>query len=279
MTGFVTKMVAIDLDRVGTLIREAAETIILPRWRQLQPHEITEKAKGDFVTIADHEAEALLTAGLQALAPGVPVIGEEAAAANPALLQGLDRVPALWLVDPVDGTQNFVHGHDRFAVMIAYVVGGRTVASWIYLPATGKMAVAEAGSGAWIDGVRIKIPPAPPVAAMIGAAHIKRLPEPLRHQVAANLAQFAANRPAYCAGFDYVSLVEGARHFSFYYRTLPWDHAPGALLVREAGGIASRFDGEPYRPLDLKAGGRGEGLLSASDSRSWARVHDTLFSA
>lgn len=270
----------VDMDRVCGLIREVAATAVMPRWQQLEKHEISEKAAGDFVTAADHEAEALLIKGLKDLTPYAAVVGEEGASADPALLHDLAALPRLWILDPVDGTQNFIRGSDRFCIMVAYLEHGVVRASWIYLPVRDQMAVAEFGGGTEINGQRVYPPALPPtVGGMIGAAHVKRLPEPLRTTVKDNLRQFAANKPAYCAGFDYVALLEGKRHFSLYNRTLPWDHAPGTFLLAEAGGKSARFDGRAFEPADLDEYGKGWGLLSAPTAESWAQIHAALFKA
>lgn len=264
----------IDIEAVSRLVREVAAGVVLPRWKQLAPGDVQEKEPGDLVTIADREAEARITDGLRALLPGVPVIGEEAVAAHPHLMQDLRTLPALWFVDPVDGTQNFVRGDDRFAVMVTYLHGGQTAASWIYLPVQDRLAVAERGSGTRMNGERVLLPhPPASIHDLIAAAHIKRMAEPLRGQVQERLKQFASNRPAYCAGYDYLALLDGRRHFLLYNRTLPWDHAPGALLASEAGGHAARFDGGPFDPLALEA----MGLLVAPDNASWSRVRAALF--
>ncbi|HEY8352267.1 MAG TPA: inositol monophosphatase family protein [Sphingomonadales bacterium] len=266
------------IDRVTALLREVAAKAVMPRWRQLQPHEIAEKEKGDLVTAADREAEDLLTVALRDIKPGSAVIGEEAAAANPAILSDFGALPSLWLVDPVDGTSNFIRGSDRFALMVAYLERGVVRASWIYLPTQDKFAVAEAGSGAWINGRRVKAPEPPAeIAAMTGAAHVNRLPEPLRAQVKSHLKRFHDNQPAFCAGYDYVALLEGSRHFSLYNRTLPWDHAPGTFLLAEAGGKSARFDGSAFIPDELDEYGKGRGLLSAPTRESWQRIRDALF--
>lgn len=266
------------IDQVSALLREVAAAVVMPRWRQLQPHEISEKEKGDLVTAADHEAEDLLTAALREIKPGSAVIGEEAAAADPAILADFGALPALWLVDPVDGTNNFIRGSERFALMVAYLERGIVRASWIYLPALDKFAIAEAGGGAWLNGRRITAPEPPrALAGMTGAAHVNRLPEPLKAQVKSHLKHFAGNRPAYCAGYDYVALLEGSRHFSLYNRTLPWDHAPGTFLLAEAGGKSARFDGRAFMPAELDEYGKGRGLLSAPTAESWERIRAALF--
>ncbi len=96
-----------DMDAVGQILREAAATTVVPRFRMLADHEIEEKSPGEVVTIADREAEAMITTRLQAMLPGVPVVGEEAVAADPSLIEAITTGPCVWLVDPLDGTANF----------------------------------------------------------------------------------------------------------------------------------------------------------------------------
>lgn len=264
-----------DIEHVAALIREVALEVVLPRWRRLTPEEVREKAPGDLVTDIDMAAEARLEDGLKALTPGVPVIGEERVAALPHLLDELPGLPHAWIVDPIDGTANYVRGQEAFAVMVSYVVGGRVAAAWVYLPAFDEMASAEAGSGAWINGGRVRPPElSDDPAEMVGSAHTGRLPPLLREAVRANLKRIKDNRPAFCAGFDYLALLHGRRHFTLYSRTLPWDHLPGALLVTEAGGKAARFDGEPFLDAAFKP---GPGILSAMSDWVWRRAQEALF--
>ncbi|MFC1434580.1 inositol monophosphatase [Streptacidiphilus sp. N1-3] len=262
----------IDMEAVTAVLREAAETAILPRYRALADGDVTEKSPGEVVTVADREAEALITRRLRALLD-VPVIGEEAAAENPALLAALPKARYAWLVDPLDGTANFVAGRPSYAVMAALVRQGETVAAWIVHPATGVGYTAEKGSGAWRDGVRLRRGPASAdPAALRGAAFTRFLPDAARAHVEAARSRFAdAGLGTKAAGVDYPQLAEGKLDFSLYQRTLPWDHAPGTLLLAEAGGTAARHDGTPYRPADDRLG-----LLAAADPRCWQTVHDIL---
>ena len=262
-----------EIDAVSSLIRDVAADVILPRWQALEPHEITEKERGDMVTAADHEAEALLERALIALLPGSDALGEEAAAADPGRLDFLHTADRLWIIDPVDGTNNFVKGQDRFAVMVALLWEGTVAASWIYLPAFDRMAVAEHGSGATLDGSTLRIPPAPEEAGdMVAAAHISRFPKDMRDRLKANAKRFKANKPAFCAGWDYLALAQGQKDLLLYYRTLAWDHAPGTLIVNEAGGYCRCVDGSPYDPAV-----NAKGLMSATSPAAWKAGYDALF--
>src|SRR5687768_12192806 len=106
------------ITRVGDAMREASATEIEPRWTQLRDGDVRSKSPGELVTVADEAAERLLTARLRDLTPSIPVVGEEACAANPGLLADLAGASA-WLVDPVDGTSNFIDGGTDWSVMVA----------------------------------------------------------------------------------------------------------------------------------------------------------------
>ncbi|NTW40379.1 MAG: inositol monophosphatase [Cellulomonadaceae bacterium] len=144
-----------DVDAVTALVQQVARDVVAPRFRALQAGDVGVKGADDVVTIVDTEAEAAIPAGLAAIAPGVPVIGEEATAADPSLLDVLAAAPLAWVVDPLDGTRAFVEGSPDHAVMVALVQGGEAVAGWICLPAHGRTYVAQRGSGAFLDGQRL----------------------------------------------------------------------------------------------------------------------------
>ena len=136
-----------DIAAVTALVEEVAATEILPRFEKLAAHEIREKSPGDVVTIADEAAEAWLTPRLVALLPGSLVLGEEAAAVDPDILRRLDEAESLWLIDPVDGTHNFVRGYPSFCVSIGLVQGGESVLGAIYDAGVDSVTWAVEGGG------------------------------------------------------------------------------------------------------------------------------------
>ncbi|KAF1048354.1 inositol monophosphatase family protein [Xylophilus sp.] len=141
-------------DQVSDPLRDVAQRLVLPRLRRLRDADVGEKAPGEWVTIVDREAEAALAAVLPRLLPGSRVVAEEAVAAQPSLRDGMGQ-GWVWLVDPLDGTANLVRGHDDFALMVALLHNGLACGSWIFAPASGSLAVAEHGAGAWLDGARV----------------------------------------------------------------------------------------------------------------------------
>lgn len=242
-------------DRLAGLLVAAAADHIVPRYRALAATDIAEKSPGEVVTAADHAAEAFLTPALAALVPGSRVVGEEAAAADPALLRGLDH-GAVWVLDPLDGTANFARGAAPFAVMACLLRDGVPVMAGIHDPMAGVTHLAERGRGAWRNGVRLRVGPAPMDAAGVTAAlFTKFLPDDLRAAVPERAKAFGRIVPGKnCAGAEYPALLYGDRHVAIFWRTLPWDHAPGLLLLQEAGGSVTRLDGAPYHPADDRKG-------------------------
>ncbi|HET6619145.1 MAG TPA: inositol monophosphatase family protein [Dongiaceae bacterium] len=262
-----------DVNAVAALIAEVAATEIQPRFRRLAAHESREKGPGDIVTIADERAEAALTPRLMDLVPGSIVIGEEAAAKDPELVNRLRDDQVAWIVDPVDGTANFAEGRPDFVSMVALARGDELIASWIHLPMTGHTAIAERGAGAAFDGVHL-----PRLVAesghLAGVVGVGKFSAPSLHPRADALRrQVMPVKSLRCAGLDYLRLARGELDFILFGRAWPWDHAPGALLVAEVGGVASHGDGSPYRPSRPFT---KEGVLTARSPQVWRQVLDRL---
>jgi fructose-1,6-bisphosphatase/inositol monophosphatase family enzyme len=260
------------MTQVEDLLREVSAEIIEPRFAALQDGDVWMKSPGEVVTIADEEAERLLVRRLVDLLPGTPVVGEEGSSRDSQLLSCLSEDKA-WLVDPLDGTANFVAGGTDWAVMVALVERGTTLASWIWRPAGRVMYIAELGQGATRNGVPMRTTqPTPPITEMRGAVLTRFLDPATSNLVAANRSRFGSvGNGRLCAGVDYPALIEGDQDFVLFWRTLPWDHAPGALLLGECGGVACRLDGTPYSPTQ-----RRNGLLAAATQEGWDAVRATL---
>ncbi|MFY1688111.1 inositol monophosphatase family protein [Plantactinospora sp. WMMB782] len=261
------------VEEVGALLRRAAADAILPMFRHLTVADVAEKAPGEVVTVADRRAEELIAAELRRLRPDSEVVGEEGVADDPAVLDRLAGPAEVWLVDPLDGTANFAAGRQPFAVMAALRRGGRTEAAWILDPIADRMLVATAGNGAYRDGEPVRTTVEPLAAGTLrGVVATRFLPAELRRRVAAGADRIGAVLPGqHCAGQEYADIVDNRQQFAIFWRTLPWDHVPGALLVEAAGGVVRRLDGSPYDPTDGRAG-----LLVAVNESVWDTVHAAL---
>jgi len=263
------------LDRLGRELRDVAQAEIVTRFRKLTPTDVTSKATAedplDLVTAADRAAEAALTARLPELVPNSTVVGEEAVAADPSVLERLHGAAPVWVVDPLDGTKNFAAGHGPFGTMVALVERGTLIAAGIYLPESDRTFLAERGLGAYVDGVRIQTR-AQATGVLAGTAYVRFMPDEAAAPLLARAAAHQQIPGVICAAHEYTQIAAGLKDYAHYYRLLPWDHAPGALIVREAGGVVRHPDGRDYEVFDKT----GSTLLSP-DEGTWQRACRELF--
>ena len=262
--------------RVDALLRRVAEKTILPRFQRLRDADIIEKSPGEVVTVADREAEAMFEETLSKLLPGSRVIGEEACAADESLMQRLDE-GLVWIVDPIDGTAHFAAGREPFGTMIALAVDGVVVGGWIYHPIRDLLFKAILGEGAFVRGANCaacRLRTSDPVGAPIaGLATQFMMPELRTATLERAERAFQLHPIPRCAAEHYPRLCRGENHLALFQRTLPWDHAAGALLLIEAGGHVARWDGTPYHFHD-----DGVGILAAASSELWEEASEVLFS-
>lgn len=248
---------------VNALIQEVSRSTILPRFKSLADGEIkTKSGPNDLVTIADEEAEEKLTAGLSALLTGSLVIGEEAAAADMSVLDRLDKSGAVWIIDPIDGTANFVAGNDDFGVIVALVENGETIMGWIHQPIINQTIWAGRGQGTWIDDHRLTLQSDDDIALSNLAASIyHRAFKPA-------LSEFKGSKGVGSAAIEYWSLADGTSQLCTFSNLNPWDHAAGVLIHQEAGGYSAFLEGDIYKPAVRNK----RGILSAPSKKIWDRV-------
>ena len=241
------------------LVKAVAEEVVTPRFGALASGEVRKKQLVKPVTVADREAEERLTAELQAAYPGALVLGEEAVAADARVLARFRDAEHAFTVDPVDGTRQFVRGSPDHAVMLAELRHGQVVRSWIWQPQHRQGLRGRARGGRLVrrspaDGaVDARLPPVGGLLRRVRA--LARL-----------------RRTGACCGVDYPRLAEGAADYALSWRPKPWDHAPGSLLLSEAGGVVGAPDGSPYDA-------RGVGsrvMVAAADPATHAAVGGVL---
>ena len=260
-----------DPTQVVTIIEAVARDIILPRFRTLADGHVREKEPGDLVTIADEESEARLSEELAALLPGSVVVGEEAVAADPSVLDRLSGDAPVWIVDPLDGTANFASGNERFAMIVALAHGGRTVAGWIHEPLSGRTGWAVTGEGTFVDGERTRVAAPAAIADMRGFVSGPKYSRDWWPRLSRLRDSMAAGRNLRCSGIEYLELASGRAHLCVPVRLKPWDHAAGVLMHREAGGFSAFADGSDYTPMVH------EGLLIvAPNAENWHTVRDMI---
>lgn len=259
-------------EAVHALLREVSQKAILPYYQSLENGQVEQKDTGgistvdDVVTVADHLAEEMLEEGLAKIIPGLPVVGEEAAHADPAVL---DRLAGdCWIVDPIDGTNNFAKGRPPFGILLAMASGGEAHTGWIYDPLSDRFCVAHKGKGAFINGEKIRARGTgedPPVAAISLLFFDKSHREAIAAHIAPHYRLVDIPR---CAAEQYPRLALGVNDVSIFERTLAWDHAAGVLWLNEAGGKAARPDGSPYRVDEWNR----PGLIGAASPAMWDEV-------
>lgn len=247
---------SIDVDTVSDLIRDVSARVIDPRFRTLHDHQIHQKKPGDFVTDADRQAERELGAAVTKYAGGI-VVGEESAFADPTILDAVPDADLVWVIDPIDGTKNFVHGSVDHGVMLAQLSRGETVRGWIWQPQYGHMWFAEHGAGVTCDGDEVTRGDShsPVRAATTHEAY--KIPSPV---VEWRMAKW-------CCAVDYPLVCQDENDVTVYQHSYPWDHLPGALMVREVGGIVRTVDGAEYGSRETSGK-----LIVAADEEAYETV-------
>lgn len=268
-----------DPDRVIKIIRKVAAAEIMPRFGTLAAADVRQKrGPNDLVTVADIAAEKALGVALGALWPGSVVVGEEAVDADPAVIELLGGEAPVWLLDPVDGTNNFARGKPCFAVIVAFCVGGETVGGWIHDPVSDTTVWALRNDGAWLrtssGRARLRPPLAKPTDDMTGSLGY-RWARRMKERIKAGVAMLGPRLVRYgCTGREYMDLATGKLDFAAYTRLKPWDHAAGVMIYEEAGGYARLTDvgsaaESGYRPLPAILDAT---LLLASDRGRWREL-------
>jgi myo-inositol-1(or 4)-monophosphatase len=243
----------LDLDRLlDAALTAAVAGAVVVRDAFGAARNVREKGPGDWVSDADTASEAAIRASLHDAAPDLAFFGEEG---------GGDRAEVGWVVDPLDGTANFVHGFPVVGVSIALVVAGEPVVGVVHAPLLGDVYAARAGGGASRNGVPIRISARVPESAVCATgfpfrAKRERLPEyfPVFERA---LLTFEDLRRAGSASLDLSWTAAGVFDGYFEQNLGTWDVAAGAIIVREAGGVVTDWQGDPRAWLtsgDIVAG-------------------------
>ncbi|WP_329294846.1 inositol monophosphatase family protein [Streptomyces pseudovenezuelae] len=259
---------------VEEAVRKAAAAEVMPRFRRLAAHEVDQKGgPHDLVTDADRLAEQYLTEVLGALLPGSVVVGEEAVHADPASYEALQGDTPVWIVDPVDGTRQFVHGDPGFCMLVALALSGVLLASWTYAPARDQLATAIRGRGAFLDGERLHAgAPDPGRDLRVATSHPDYTTEDQKRGLLGLWTDGVAPRPCGSAGLEYLAVARGELDAVAFSWEAAWDHAAGQLLVEEAGGAHLTLTGEPFRIT----GGNTLPFTAARDAATARRVRGLL---
>jgi len=232
------------LDVAIEAAQEAGE-VLLDYFGSLDPSDVREKAKNDMVSRADGEAEEILRRVLLGAFPHDRFLGEETG------MSGSDSAAPTWIVDPLDGTANFIRGFPHWAISVARTTGGLLgplEVGVVWDPVKEDLFVAEAGSGAHRNEARLRIPMR---EGLDGAALATGFPFRKQEKIDLYLSIFRevflgarSLRRAGSAALDLAYTAAGIFDGFFEFGLSPWDTAAGALLIAEAGGLVTDFDGK-----------------------------------
>ena len=208
---------------------------------ELEKLQVSLKGPANFVSSADRRAEETLYQELSKARPGYGFLGEEGGSR-----EGADKSHT-WIVDPLDGTTNFLHGIPQFAISIALEREGVVIAGLIYNPASEEMFIAERGKGAFMNEQRIRVAGRKRLADSViacGLPHIGRGDLVLARRETGAMQEHVAGLRRFGAAALDLAWVAAGRLDGYWERDIkPWDMAAGLILVREAGGFASDCDG------------------------------------
>jgi fructose-1,6-bisphosphatase/inositol monophosphatase family enzyme len=259
--------------QIVNIVRRAARAEILPRFRQLSSSDIRTKSRADdLVTEADTRAEAMIARALQIAFPSALIIGEEAVADKPELLDGIADAQLAFHIDPVDGTWNFAHGLAIFGVIVAATRYGKPVFGLIYDPIADDWAIADEEMtpqlqrpfGAARD---LKASSGKPLEELSGIVPLHMFPKDKQDQLAATLPSFGRVNSLRCSAQEYRMLAQGHVDFSLSAMLHPWDHAAGALIAARAGAHVEMLEGGEY-----SAASQTGHLLIAPDKPTWSKL-------
>lgn len=221
--------------------------------------QVSKKGPADFVSVADHKAEEILRQELGRARPDYGFLMEESGA-SPAAEGGSGR---RWIVDPLDGTSNFLHGLPHFAISIAVEESGDILAGVIHDPVKDEIFYAEKGQGAYLNDRRIRVSGRRKLEEALiatGTPFKGKGDRPgFLAEIDAVMAETAGVRRWGAAALD-LAYVAAGRYEGYWERALsPWDVAAGAILVREAGGYVTGIGGEAFRM-------EADDILAANDA-------------
>jgi len=240
---------------VENLIRNVGDECIFPYFKNLREGDVSFKdSKSDPVSIADKEAERLLQKGLSSILPNSLFIGEELFEEKPEILDYLkQRNLPVWVVDPIDGTNNFVSGREGFGVMACLVFGGEIISSWFYEVCSKKMTVVHNESQITVNGnplgpsTQCKKPFKGKIGRKLYRYHEIQNIKETSSDFKIDIAQDPSIITYHC-------ILTGDLDFLIFKITYPWDHLPGIALLSANGNVFRRWSGEPFEFSDLHEG-------------------------
>ncbi|MEJ2203954.1 MAG: inositol monophosphatase family protein [Gemmatimonadota bacterium] len=256
-----------ELTRVALAAADAAAAIHRRDRGRVVLEAASAKGRADYVSLTDMDAQRAALEVIRSVYPDHGILAEEDPRPLPERIAEGDGSP-LWVVDPLDGTANFLHGHPQHAASVAVTMDGRPVAGAVVCGPTGERWWAGRGQGAFKSGTAIRVSPARPLEdALVGTGFpFKRLTELPRYlaQLGRVLSACSGVRRGGAASLDLCYLAQGSLDAFWELILNPWDFAAGWIIVEEAGGVLTRLDGHPLTLAETTVrGANGPVLLEA----------------
>jgi fructose-1,6-bisphosphatase/inositol monophosphatase family enzyme len=261
---------------IMNLLINVNNNIILPYHKNLKSEDISTKTSNDdFVSIADKKSEDFITKQLKGFLDVSDILGEETAFLDKQYHKYLDK-PILWVVDPIDGTKNYINGKENFCSMISLVSHKLPIATFIYWPLKNIFVYAFKNYGAFIvDTInntltKLSIKPYN-LLKIIGSGGTKGIPEIYRQSILNNLKTSTERLFIGSAGIETIMLAKNEIQFIFHGRVTPWDHSPMNLITKEAGGCI--YMAINKAKFNIKSKGS---ILAASNFQIWNNIRDII---
>ena len=261
------------INYISDLLVEVNELIILKYYKNLSSKHInTKSSDDDYVSIADKESEIYIVKNLIGFLNINQYIGEETSYSNKDDYKSLEKNALYWVIDPIDGTKNYINGKNEFCSMISLVFNSIPIASFVYYPLKNLLVYAFKGFGAYsleiktkkIIQLRIQ---QNSLANLLGSGGTKGIEEPLRQKVLQNLRKYTNRLFIGSAGIEAIMLASNETQFVFHGRVTPWDHSPLDLIIKESGGCVYMLNDK----AEFNIFSRGP-ILAASNDQIWENI-------
>jgi fructose-1,6-bisphosphatase/inositol monophosphatase family enzyme len=263
------------LEYITTILTDVNDQIILFYFNNLSPNDInTKTASDDFVSVADKKSEDFLTNKLFKFLDITNIIGEESAFVNKDNYLRMLNEPLLWVIDPIDGTKNYINGNKNFCSMISLVKNNCPIASFIYKPLERELIYAFKGYGAYKLNLNSKISIKLEIeidqrSKIIGSGGTKGIPDNFRQSILLNLRTYTKRLFIGSAGIETMMMATNKIQFVFHGRVTPWDHSPLQLIIKEAGGCV--YMAQSKEEFNILSNGP---ILAAANNNIWTEIRE-----
>ena len=261
------------INYISDLLVKVNELIILKYYKNLSSKHInTKSSDDDYVSIADKESEIYIVKNLIGFLNINQYIGEETSYINKDDYKSFEKNALYWVIDPIDGTKNYINGKNEFCSMISLVFNSIPIASFVYYPLKNLLVYAFKGFGAYSLEIKTKKViqlriQQNSLANLVGSGGTKGIQEPLRQKVLQNLRKYTNRLFIGSAGIEAIMLASNETQFVFHGRVTPWDHSPLDLIIKESGGCVYMLNDK----AEFNIFSRGP-ILAASNDQIWENI-------